>query len=47
MDTEKQEVFQEVEWTIVIQCVKEGNNPPNYQNNNELLWRCTSTHFKV
>ena len=28
MDTEKQEEFQEVEWTIVIQCVKEGNNPP-------------------
>ena len=31
MDTEKQEEFQEVEWTIVIQCVKEGNNPPNYK----------------
>ena len=30
MDTEKQEEFQEVEWTIVIQCVKEGNNPPIY-----------------
>ena len=28
MGTEKQEEFQEVEWTIVIQCVKEGNNPP-------------------
>ena len=27
MDTEKQEEFQEVEWTIVIQCVKEGNDP--------------------
>ena len=31
MDTEKQEEFQEVEWTIAIQCVKEGNNPPNYK----------------
>ena len=31
MDTEKQEEFQEVEWTIVIQCIKEGNNPPNYK----------------
>ena len=31
MDTEKQEEFQEVEWTIVIQCVKEGNNPPIYK----------------
>ena len=31
MDTEKQKEFQEVEWTIVIQCVKEGNNPPNYK----------------
>ena len=31
MDTEKLEEFQEVEWTIVIQCVKEGNNPPNYK----------------
>ena len=29
MNTEKQEEFQEVKWTIVIQCVKEGNNPPN------------------
>ena len=47
MDTEKQEEFQEVEWTIVIQCVKEGNNPPPLQNNNELLWKCTSTYFKV
>ena len=27
MDTEKQEEFQEGKWTIVIQCVKEGNNP--------------------
>ena len=43
MDTEKLEEFQEVEWTIVIQCVKEGNNSPN----NELLWKCTSTYFKV
>ena len=31
MDTEKQEEFQEVEWTIVIQCVKEGNNTPHYK----------------
>ena len=31
MDTEKQEELQEVEWTIVIQCIKEGNNPPNYR----------------
>ena len=31
MDTEKQEEFQEVEWTIVIQCVKERNNPPTYK----------------
>ena len=31
MDTEKQEEFQEVEWTIVIQCVKEGNDPHNYK----------------
>ena len=45
MDTEKQEESQEVEWTIVVQCVKEGNNPPNYSN--ELLWGCTSTHFEV
>ena len=46
MDTEKQKEFQEVEWTIVIQCVKEGNNPPIYKYH-ELLWGCTSTHFKV
>ena len=31
MDTEKQDEFPEVEWTIVIQCVKEGNNPPKYK----------------
>ena len=31
MDTEKQDEFPEVEWTIVIQCVKEGNNPPYYK----------------
>ena len=31
MDTEKQDEFPEVEWTIVIQCVKKGNNPPNYK----------------
>ena len=47
MDTDKQEEFQEVEWTIVIQCIKEGNNPPIYKISNELLWECTSTHFKV
>ena len=27
MDTEKQEEFQEVEWTIVIQCIKGGMIP--------------------
>ena len=31
MDTEKQEESQEVEWTILVQCVKEGNNPPSYK----------------
>ena len=31
MDTEKQEELQKVEWTKVIQCVKEGSNPPNYE----------------
>ena len=31
MDTEKQEKFQEVKWIIVIQCVKEGSDPPNYK----------------
>ena len=31
MDTEKQNEFPEVKWTIVIQCVKEGNNPPSYK----------------
>ena len=31
MDTEEQKEFQEVEWTIVIQCIKEGDNPPNYR----------------
>ena len=30
-NTEKQKESQEVEWTIVVQCVKEGNNPPNYK----------------
>ena len=30
MDTEKQEEFQKVEWTIVIQCIKEENSP-NYK----------------
>ena len=30
MDTEQQEEFQEVKWTIVVQCVKEGN-PPIYK----------------
>ena len=47
MDTEKQDEFPEVEWTIVNQCVKEGNNPPNYKIIMNLLWKCTSTHFKV
>ena len=47
MDTEKQVESQEVEWTIVIQCVKEGNNPPIYKMVMNLLWGCTSTHFKV
>ena len=31
MDNEQQEEFQEVEWTIVIKCIKEGNNPPIYK----------------
>ena len=31
MDTEKQEEFQDIQWTIVVQCVKEGNNPPTYK----------------
>ena len=31
MDTEKQEESQKVEWTIVVQCLKEGNNPPIYK----------------
>ena len=31
MDTEKQEESQEVKWTIVVQCVKGGNNPPIYK----------------
>ena len=31
MDTEKQEEFQDIQWTIVVQCVKEGNNPPIYK----------------
>ena len=31
MDTEKQEEVQKVEWTIVIQCVKDGNNPPGHK----------------
>ena len=31
MDTEKQDEFPEVEWTIVIQCAKEGNNLPKYK----------------
>ena len=47
MDTEKQEESQKVKWTTVVQCVKEGNNPPIYKNSNELLWEYPSTHFKV
>ena len=31
MDTEKREESQEVKWTIVVQCVKGGNNPPIYK----------------
>ena len=31
MDTEKQEEFQDIQWTIVVQCVKKGNNPPIYK----------------
>ena len=31
MDPEKQEEFQEIQWTKVVQCVKEGNNPPIYK----------------
>ena len=31
MDTEKQGESQKVEWSMVVQCVKEGNNPPIYK----------------
>ena len=31
MDTEKQEEFPKVEWAIVVQCIKEGENPPIYK----------------
>ena len=31
MDPEKQEEFQEIQWTIGVQCIKEGNNPPHYK----------------
>ena len=31
MDSEKQEESQQIEWTIVIQCFKEGENPPVYK----------------
>ena len=46
MDTEKQEESQEVKWTIVVQCVK-GGIILLFTNSNELLWGCSSTHFKV
>ena len=44
MDSEKQEEFQEVKWTIVIQCVKEGNNPPmNYYGDTPVpILKCES-----
>ena len=47
MDTGKQDEFPEVEWTSVIQCVKEGNNPPNYKIIMNYYGNATSTHFKV
>ena len=31
MDPEKQEEPQQLEWTMVIQCYKEGDNPPIYK----------------
>ena len=31
MDTEISKESQSVEWTIVVQCVKEGENPPIYK----------------
>ena len=31
MHIEIQEESQKVEWTIVVQCVKEGENPPIYK----------------
>ena len=31
MDPEKQEESQQIQWTIVIQCFKEGENPPIYK----------------
>ena len=31
MDSEKQEESQEIEWTIVVQCIKERGNPPIYK----------------
>ena len=31
MESEKQEESQEIEWTIVVQCIKERGNPPIYK----------------
>ena len=31
MDPEKQEEPPQLEWTMVIQCYKEGDNPPIYK----------------
>ena len=31
MDSEKQEESQEIEWTIIIHCIKERGNPPIYK----------------
>ena len=47
MDTEKQEEFQEVEWTIVIHSVKERNNPPNYKITMNYYGDAPVPHFKV
>ena len=47
MDTEKQEESQEVEWTIVVQCVKERNNPPIYKIVMNYYGNAPGTHFEV
>ena len=47
MDTGKQEELQEVEWTIVVQCVKEGNNPPIYKIVMNYYGDAPVPHFEV